>query len=192
MVIVSQKITSLRQFRFFTENMAWKLLSTYTGFIIFTYDTWVLHTDSTVKGRTSPGSTCINVMHYYLTLHIPVTFTECQSLLRYVVKGVFTSRHGQTEHYCLGMLRSIGRRSVLAIITFYDSIGTRTFGRSHVPIAIWWCQRLRTYMMRGDINDLVCGNAMTFWETMKNSLYVVYVLHDDMMNGLFIFNSRFS
>ncbi len=27
---------------------------------------------------------------------------------------------------------------------------------------------------------------------MKNSLYVVYVLHDDMMNGWLIFNSRFS
>ncbi len=33
---------------------------------------------------------------------------------------------------------------------------------------------------------------MTFRETMKNLLYVVYVLHDDMMNGWFIFNSRFS
>lgn len=37
-------------------------------------------------------------MHY---LSGPVTFTECQSLLRYVVKGVFTSRHRQTEHHCL-------------------------------------------------------------------------------------------
>ncbi len=53
--------------------------------------------------------------------------------------------------------------------------------------------------MRGDINYLVpqschrqCGNAMTFRETMKNLLFVVYVLHDDMMNGWLIFNRRFS
>ncbi len=30
-----------------------------------------------------------------------------------------------------------------------------------------------------------CGNAMTFREAMKNLLFVVYVLHDDMMNGWF-------
>ncbi len=53
-------------------------------------------------------------------------------------------------------------------------------GRSHEPIAIWWRQRVRTYMMRGDINDLAqqsyhrrCGNAMTFQETLKNSLCCV-------------------
>lgn len=45
LVIVSQKITSLRQFKFFTENMAWRLLSTYTGFVIFTYGTRVHHKD---------------------------------------------------------------------------------------------------------------------------------------------------
>ncbi len=33
---------------------------------------------------------------------------------------------------------------------------------------------------------------MKFRETMKNVLFVVYVLHDDMMNVWFIFNSRFS
>ncbi len=33
---------------------------------------------------------------------------------------------------------------------------------------------------------------MMFRETMKNVLYVLYVLHDDMINGWFIFNSRFS
>ncbi len=36
----------------------------------------------------------------------------------------------------VGMLRSIGRRSVSADHHIYNLIGTRTFGRSHVPIAI--------------------------------------------------------
>ncbi len=48
-------------------------------------------------------------------------------------------------------------------------------------------------MMCGDIwcSHRRCGNAITFRETIKNLLYVMYVLHDDMINGWFIFNSRF-
>ncbi len=83
------------------------------------------------------------------------------------------------------MLRSIVWRSVSA--------------DNHILILdrysyIWPISRtVRNLMkvMRGDIFAVV-EILRCFEETMKKSLYVVYVLHHVMMNGWFIFNSRFS
>ncbi len=100
----------------------------------------------------------------------------------------------------LGMFWSIGRRSVSADnhilwLNRYSLYLADLMTRSQFDdVKAWgrtWCS--------GDINDLApqschrrCGNAMMSRETMKKSLFVMYVLHDDMMNGWLIFNSRFS
>ncbi len=100
----------------------------------------------------------------------------------------------------LGMFWSIGRRSVSAdnhilwlnrySLYLADLTNQSQFDDVNA-LGLTWCS--------GDINDLApqschrrCGNAMMSRETMKKSLFVMYVLHDDMMNGWLIFNSRFS